>query len=66
MEEILIKTHLIITDIQDEYSIKWCGKIIETKPLLKEGIPCFVIIGTSGRVELNTINIKQLEETAKD
>ena len=29
MEEVLIKTHLIITDTHNEFHIDWCGKIIE-------------------------------------
>ena len=48
MEEILLKTHLIITDIHDEYHMNWCGKIAEAKPLLKDGLPVFVIIGSRG------------------
>lgn len=65
MEERLVKTHLIIDSIQEEVKINWFGKIFETKPLLKNGLPVFSIIGTLGRVELNTIDMKQLEETAK-
>ena len=65
MEEISIKTHLIITDIHDEYHMNWCGKIAESKPLLKDGLPLFIIIGTRGRIELNTIDMKRIEHTAK-
>lgn len=65
MEEISIKTHLIITDIHDEYHMNWCGKIADAKPLLKDGLPLFIIIGTRGRIELNTIDMKYLEHSAK-
>ena len=65
MEEISIKTHLIITDIHDEYHMNWCGKIANAKPYLKNGLPLFIIIGTGGRLELNTIDIKHLEKSAK-
>ena len=65
MEERKIKTHLIITDIHEEYHMNWCGKINEAKPLLKNGLPLFVIIGTRGRIELNTIDMKRIERTAK-
>ena len=65
MEEILLKTHLIITDIHDEYHMYWCGMIAEAKPLLKDGSPVFVIIGSRGRLELNTIDMKRLEHSAK-
>ena len=65
MEEISVKTHLIITDIHDEYHMNWCGKIANAKPLLKNGLPLFIIIGTGGRLELNTIDMKHLERSAK-
>ena len=65
MQEILIKTHLIIKNIHNEYHMNWCGKLIDAKPLLKNGLPIFVIIGSKGRIELNTIDMDQLERTAK-
>ena len=65
MEEISVKTHLIITDIHDEYHMNWCGKIANAKPLLKNGLPLFIIIGSTGRLELNTIDMKHLEKSAK-
>ena len=65
MEEVMIKTHLIITDIHDEYHMNWCGKIVNANPILKNGMPVFVIIGTKGRLELNTIDMNRLEQSAK-
>ena len=65
MEEILAKTHLIITDIHDEYHMNWCGKIADARPLIKDGLPLFIIIGSRGRLELNTIDMKRLEQSAK-
>lgn len=65
IENVLIKTHLIITSIHEEYSIKWCGRIIDTNPVLKNGKPIFVVIGRDSRVELNTIDMKQIENCAK-
>ena len=65
MQEILVKSHLIITDIHNEYHMNWCGKIAEAKPLLQNGLPVFVIIGNKGRIELNTVDMKRLEECAK-
>lgn len=65
MEELLVKTHLIITDIHDEYHMNWCGKIIDAKPQLKDGWPIFVIIGTKGRIELNTVDMARIENAAK-
>lgn len=60
-----IKSHLIITDIHNEFDINWCGKLAETQPQIVDGLPVFVIIGRKGRIELNTINIAQLEDCAK-
>ena len=65
MQELLVKTHLIIKDIHDEYHMNWCGKIAEAKPLLKDGLPVFIIIGSAGRIELNTIDMKHIEHCAK-
>jgi hypothetical protein len=65
MEEVSIKTHLIITDIHNEYHMNWCGKIAEAKPILENGLPIFIIKGTRGRMEINTIDIKRLERAAK-
>ena len=65
MEEIMVKTHLIITDIHDEYHMNWCGKIADAKPLLKDGLPLFIIIGTRGRIELNCVDMKRIERCAK-
>ncbi len=65
MQEVLVKTHLVITDIHDEYHMNWCGKIVEANPLLKNGLPIFVVVGTRGRVELNTIDMSRIEHIAK-
>ena len=65
MQEVMVKTHLIITDIHNEYHMDWCGKIAEAKPMLKDGLPIFVIIGARGRMELNTIDMKRIEDAAK-
>ena len=66
MQEIMVKTHLIITDIHEEYHINWCGKLIDTKPALdKNGMPIFVIIGSQSRIEVSTIDINYLEKCAK-
>lgn len=65
MSEAMVKTHLICTGISDEYFIKWCGKMIDAKPFLKNGLPVFIVVGTDGRMELNTIDIKTIEHCAK-
>ncbi len=65
MQEVMLKTHLIVANVRDEYSIDWCGRIVDTKPFLRNGLPVFIIIGSESRMELNTIDIKLIEESAK-
>ena len=65
MEEVSIKTHLIITDIHEEYHIDWCGRIIDAKPKFKNGKPIFAIAGGGGRMELNTTDMARIEKCAK-
>jgi len=65
MEEILIKSHLIVRDIHSEYNMNWCGRIIDTKPKFKNGEPIFAIVGGDGRMELATTDMTRLEKCAK-
>ena len=65
MQEVMLKTHLIITDIHNEYHMDWCGKIADAKPKLENGLPIFIIIGSRGRIELNTIDMNRIERAAK-
>ena len=65
MQEVMLKTHLIVTDVHEEYIINWCGKIANTKPLFKNNRPVFVIKSSGARIEVNTANMKHLEHCAK-
>lgn len=65
MQEVLIKTHLIITSIHEEYNINWSGKILDAKPKFKNNKPVFVVVSTGGRIELNTVDMGRVEECAK-
>ena len=65
MQEVLVKTHLIIKDIHDEYHMNWCGKIVDAKPKLENGLPIFIVIGSKGRIELNTVDMNRIERAAK-
>lgn len=65
VEEVSIKTHLIVTDIHEEYDIKWTGKMKDAKPIFENDMPIFVIISGATRVELNTIDISKVEAAAK-
>lgn len=65
MEEVSIKTHLIVTDIHEEYHIDWCGKIMDANPKFKNNKPIFIIVGSQSRIELNTADMKRIEKCAK-
>lgn len=65
MSQVKVKTHLIITDIHEEFNMNWCGRIMDAKPLLKNNIPHFTIIGSVGRIEVDTFDISYLERAAK-
>ena len=66
MQEVMIKTHLIITDVHEEYHMKWCGKILDTNPKFdKNGKPMFAIVGGKGRMEIATTSMIELEKCAK-
>lgn len=65
MQEIKIKSHLIIIDVHSEYDMNWCGKILDAKPEIENGMPIFIIIGSGGRMELNTTDMKRIEKCAK-
>jgi len=65
MQEVMLKTHLIVTNVHEEYLVEWCGSIAKTKPLFKNDMPVFIIIGSEERMELNTLDIKIVEENAK-
>ena len=65
MNEVMVKTHLIITDMHEEYHMNWCGSIKDTEPQMKDGKPVFVIRSKMGAVEMNTTDIKHLEQIAK-
>ena len=61
MQEIMVKTHLIIKDIHEEYNMNWCGKLFDAKHALNEnGMPTFIIIGSQSRMEINTIDINTI------
>lgn len=64
-EEVLMKTHLIVTDIQNDYFIKWYTRIIDTKPQFKNDKFIFIIVGGNGRMEVNTNDMTRVEKCAK-
>ena len=64
-EEVLIKTHLIIKDIHEEYEFNWTGKILDSKPKIENGKPIFIVVGNNGRMELNTTDMSRVEKCAK-
>ena len=66
MQEIKVKTHLIITDIQDEYHMNWCGKFFNINPVLNEnGLPKFIIVGSNSRMEVFSVDMAYIEKLCK-
>ena len=65
MHEVKIKTHLIVTDVHEEYYVDWFGSIADTKPMFKNNMPIFILISSDTRMELNTVDIHRIEECAK-
>ena len=51
--------------LHDEFHIRWVGKILDTKPIFKNGKPVFVVVGGGGRMELNTTDMARVEKCAK-
>lgn len=65
MQEVMIKSHLIVTDVHEEYDINWCGRIVDAKPKFENGKPIFVVVGGRSRMELNTTDMARIEKCAK-
>ena len=65
MHEVMVKTHLIVTDVHEEYLVDWFGSNADAKPLFKNDMPIFILISSESRLELNTIDIHKIEECAK-
>lgn len=65
MEERLVKTHLIVTDIENDYNIKWIRPIKETRPMFQNNKLIFIVIGGNGRMEINTNDMTRVEKCAK-
>lgn len=61
----LVKTHLIVTDQYEDYHIKWYNRLLDCKPVLKNGLPIFVVASSTGRRELNTLDMKEVERIAR-
>ena len=61
-----VKTHLIVTDVHDEYNVNWCGRLLDSNPIIENGKPIFVVVGNHHRTEINTIDINLLEKRAKE
>ena len=65
MQEVKIKSHLIVTNVHEEYNIRWIGKILDAKPKFKNNKPIFAIVGGGGRMKVNTTDMARIEKCAK-
>lgn len=61
----VVNTRLICIGCEDEYQMKWVGKIIDTNPIFIDNQFSFVIIGSQSRIEVNTMDFNRLENIAK-
>lgn len=61
-----VNTHPIVVGVHEEYHIDWCGSLIDVHPQLRNGLPIFYIRGKDRNVELNTIDMKAIENVAKN
>lgn len=60
-----INTHPIVVSSHEEYHIEWCGKILDTHPKIVNNMPVFFIRGSQGGLELNTLDMKMIEQIAQ-
>lgn len=60
-----INTHPIVVSQHEEYHINWCGKVKNIHPKTKNGMPVFFIKSRRSGAEVNTTDMKKLEEIAK-
>lgn len=65
MTEVSVKTHLIITDIHNEFDVDWCGRFSDARPLMRNGKPVFALVSSDRRVELNTLDMCEIERIGK-
>lgn len=63
--QVIDKTKFIVLDVQDEFYTKWCGRMIDSKPVFENDKPIFIIVGSHCRLELNTFDIKYVEKMAR-
>lgn len=61
---VMLKTHLIVTEQHDNYFIKWYNRLLDCKPDLKDGLLHFAITSSTGRREIATMNMKEVEKIA--
>ena len=66
MQEVAVKSHLIIKNIHSEFHMNWCGRMRDANPKFDDqGRPIFAIVSSQSRIEINTTNMLYLEECAK-
>lgn len=57
--------HFIKTGQDSNFDVKWATRLMDTQPVLNNGVPTFYIISKAGRVEMNTMDMNALEKKAK-
>ena len=64
-EEEEIKPQLRVKSVDNDFTIKWVGKITDAKPQIRNGKPIFAVAGGGGRIELNTTDMTRVQRAAR-
>ena len=65
MNKIGEQTKFILLKTEDDFYTEWCGRIIDSNPIIQNNKFIFVIIGSQYRLEINTNDINYVEKIAK-
>lgn len=55
----------IKTGEDTNFDVQWRTRLVDTQPVLKNGIPTFYILSKAGRLEMTTMDMNALEKKAK-
>lgn len=58
-------SRFIRTGQDSNFKVNWATRLMDTQPVLKNGMPTFYIISKEGRLEMNTMDMNALEKKAK-
>lgn len=59
------KTKFILLKTENNFYTKWCGRMIDSNPIIQNNKFIFVVISSDTRLEINTNDINYVEKIAK-